>query len=439
MSIMDNEIPSEKIYIPHILLTADQTLILIRRMLSAIGEHIYEGRRMVYIQESERTAYIAVLLAKQGHLGQFLSLKDIFLLSLFSNIGSYRFILPNFTSSIADAAERDYTYSYYFLKYMSPLGENTKFLFFYNEKYNPLLAQKVVQAEYAHLIFFAARVESFLRENKYSYIPKDIKLLDPAESGPDYVQLFLEADRQLNIVNNLKNDSFRVKIDEWSSSISYDYNDTFKLIKMLIYIMDFKSTATVSHTINAACFAAAIGQRMHCTRQEIDELYTAGILHDIGKMAIDSRILEYPAKLSTGDMEIMRTHVAEGVNMYRKVISPEIESIASHHHEKLDGSGYPEKLSGRELSLKDRILTVADITSALIDIRSYKDSFPKEKVIQIISEMTEDGQLDSKVTRCVIEEFDSLKAELGIRRESLSAEFGRISTEFQAAEMTESL
>ncbi|MCK9170156.1 MAG: HD domain-containing protein [Treponema sp.] len=436
---MDNERPSENIYIPHILLTAPQTLTIIRRMLLAIGEHIYEGKRMDYIQESERTAYIAVLIAKYGQFGQLMPLKDIFLLSLFSNIGSYRFILPNFTSSIENVAERDYTYSYYFLKYMSPIGENTKFLFFYNEKYNPLLAQKVVQAEYAHLIFFAARIESFLRKNKYYYTPKDIETLDPADSGPDYVKLFLEADRQWNIVNNLKNGSFLLKIDEWSSSISYDYDNTFKLVKMLIYIMDFKSTATVSHTINAACFAAALGQRMHCTPQETDELYTAGILHDIGKMAIDSRILEYPGKLSKENMEIMRTHVINGISMYHNVISSRIGSIASHHHEKLNGTGYPEKLSERELSLQDRILTAADITSALIEIRSYKDSFSKEKIIQIISEMTESGQLDSSVTKCVINQFDSLKTELGIRRKSLSAEFGRISAEFQAAEMTENL
>jgi putative nucleotidyltransferase with HDIG domain len=439
MHIMDNEMQSEKIYIPRILLTADEVIILIRRMLRNIGEHVQKGRCMNCIEESERTAYIAVSIAQYGRLAQLMSIKDIYLLSLFSNIGSYRFILPDFASSITDIPERDYTYSYYFLKYMSPLGENIKFLLFYNSKYNPLLAQKVVQAEYAHLIFFAARVESYLRKNNYSYTPKDIEILDPADSGPDYVNLFLEADRQWSIVNSIKNGSFLKKVDEFNSSISCDYETTFNFVKMLIHIMDFKSTATVTHTINASCLAAALGQRMHCTADEIDELYTAGILHDIGKMAIDSRILECPSKLSEEDMEIMKTHVAEGVSIFNKIIPPGIESIASHHHEKLDGSGYPGKLSAKDLSMQDRILTVADITSALTDTRSYKASFSREKTIQIISEMTAEGQLDPEVTGCVIDEFDSLQAEVELRHKSLSAEFGRVSVEFQAAEMTENL
>ncbi len=436
---MNDEPPAAGIYIPRTLISAAQAVILIRRMLLDIGKHIYEGRRMPYIEESERTAYIAVSIVQQGNLERLMPLKDVFLLSLFSNIGSYRFILPNFTSSINDAAERDYTYSYYFLKYMSPFGENTKYLLFYNSKYNPLLAQKVVQAEYAHLIFFAAQVESYLRKNNYSYTSEAIGLLDPSDSGPDYVKLFLDADRQCNIVNTVRDGSFLQKIDEWSGSITYDYDDTFKLVKMLIYIMDFKSTATVTHTINTACFAAALGQRMHCTPHEIDELYTAGILHDIGKMAIASRILECPAKLSSGDMEIMRTHVEEGIRMLHNVVPSGIESIASHHHEKLDGSGYPGKLTAEDLSLQDRILTVADITSALTDIRSYKDSFSKESTVRIISEMTEAGKLDQEVSGCVVNGFDPLKNEVEIRSRLLSAEFGSISAEFQAAEMTENL
>jgi hypothetical protein len=200
----DESALTEGIYIPRALISAAQAVILIRRMLLDIGENIYEDRHMPFINESERTAYIAVSIARQGKLEQIMPLKDIFLLSLFSNIGSYRFILPNFTSSINNTAERDYTYSYYFLKYMSPFGANTKFLLFHNSKYNPLLAQKVIQAEYAHLIFFAANVEAYLRRNGYLYTSEDIGALDQAGSGSNYAKLFLEADRQLNIVNSIR-------------------------------------------------------------------------------------------------------------------------------------------------------------------------------------------------------------------------------------------
>lgn len=430
---------TDSIYIPHALITAGQAVTIIRRMLLDIGEHIYDGQRMAYIENSERTAYIACHVAEQGILQDRMPLKDIFLLSLFSNIGSYRFILPNFTSSIADTAVRDYTYSYYFLKNMSPLGDNLRYLQFYNSPYNPLLAKTVTQAEYAHLIFFASRVESYLRTHGGLYEADDINALETAGSGPDYAKLFLAADRRWNISAHLRDSSFLDTIDTWSMNVTYGPEDTLSLIKMLIFIMDFKSTATVTHTINTACFAAALGVRMGCTEEENNELFTAGILHDVGKMAISSSILESPTKLNETDMEIMRSHVDEGVSMIHGIVPEKIELLAARHHEKLDGSGYPYHLTAENLTKCQRILTVADITSALTDIRSYKNAFPKEKTVQIITDMTDRGELDKDITSCIIRSYDQIQDELKMMRVPLWANFGRISAEFQAAEITEDL
>jgi len=436
---MDGTAATVNYYTPRVLLNGYEALTLIRRMLRDIGLHVYEDRRLAFIEESERTAYIAVSIARQGGLTGIMPDGELFLLALFSNIGAYRFILPNFTSTIADTAERDYTYSYYFLKYMSPLSENIRFLLFYNAKYTKLSALKIVPAEYAHLIFFAARMEAYLRANNYAYTRQDIASLDPAGSGSCCGRLFIESDGRDGIVNKLRNGTFLSEIDDWSHSVPFTEDDTFKLIKMFIYIMDFKSTATVTHTINTACLAAAMGRRMHCTARETDELYTAGILHDVGKMAVASRILESPSKLSCEDMAVMRTHVEKGISMFHGVVPAEVESIAARHHEKIDGSGYPAKVSADGLSLQDRILTVADITSALTDTRSYKDSFSREKTIHIIMQMTAAGQIDPAAAGCVTGEFDSLQAEMQLLRKPLTAEFGRISEEFQAAEMTENL
>jgi HD-GYP domain-containing protein (c-di-GMP phosphodiesterase class II) len=428
---------SVNIYTPQTLITASASVIIMRRMLSQIGQHIFEKKSMNYIQDCERTAYIAVSIIRQGHLEQFMPVKDIFLLSLFSGIGSYRFMQQDGIFQKTDTAERDYTYSYYFLKYMSPFGRNLQYLQFYTSTDSPLSMHKPEHDEYARLIFFAVKAAAYLKNKNYEYTLHEIETLDPTSRKPDYVKLFFVADRRWNIVKNLRDDSFLKTIDEWCNNLSFTDEDTFKLIKMLIYIMDFKSTATVSHTINTACYASVLGELMHCTETEIDELYTAGILHDIGKMAIDSCILESPAKLSDADMEIMRTHVAEGERMIHGVVPQKLELISSRHHEKLDGSGYPRKLTEKELSLQDRILAISDITSALTDTRSYKGAFSREKTVKIIKEMTKSGQLDSAVTKHVINKFDSIKTQVAILREPMTAEFGRISAEFEEAEEIE--
>jgi HD-GYP domain-containing protein (c-di-GMP phosphodiesterase class II) len=429
--------PSVDIYTPQILITSSASVIIMRRMLGQIGRHIYEEKCMDYIQDCERTAYIAVSIIRQGHLEQFMPVKDVFLLSLFSCIGSYRFMQQDGAFSEKDTAKRDYTYSYYFLKYMSPFGKDLRYLQFYNSSDNPLSIRESEHDEYARLIFFVVKAETYLKRKNYEYTLHEIEALAPAGGKPDYIKLFFVADRRWNIVKNLRDGSFLRTIDEWCNLLSFNAEDTFKLIKMLIYIMDFKSTATVAHTINTACYASVLGELMHCTENEIDELYTAGLLHDIGKMAINSCILESPAKLSEEDMKIMRTHVAEGERMIHGVVPQKLELISSRHHEKLDGSGYPQKLTEKELSLQDRILAISDITSALTDTRSYKGAFSKEKTVRIIKGMTKSGKLDSAVTEHIITEFDSIKTKVDTLREPMAAEFGRISAEFEAEEETE--
>lgn len=429
--------PSVNIYTPKILITAGASVIIMRRMLNQIGRHMYDQKSVNYIQDCERTAYIAVSIIRQGHLEQFMPEKDVFLLSLFSCIGSYRFMQQDGEASKKDTAERDYTYSYYFLKYMSPFGKNIRFLQFYNSSDNPCTIQESDYNEYARLIFFAVKAAAYLKNKNYEYTLHEMEALDRTGRKPDYVKLFFVADRRWNIVKNLRDGSFLESVDECCNVLSFNDEDTFKLIKMLIYIMDFKSTATVTHTINTACYASVLGERMHCTENEIDELYTAGILHDVGKMAISSRILESPSKLSEADMTIMRTHVAEGERMIHGVVPQKLERISSRHHEKLDGSGYPRKLTERELSLQDRILAISDITSALTDTRSYKGAFSRKKTVKIIRAMTKSGLLDSAVTERIINEFDLIEMKVDTLRAPMAAEFGRISAEFDAAEAAE--
>jgi putative nucleotidyltransferase with HDIG domain len=429
--------PSVTIYTPKTLITANASVIIMRRMLSQIGLHMYHQKTMNYIQDCERTAYIAVSIIRQGHLEQFMPIKDVFLLSLFSCIGSYRFMQQDGEIAKKDTAQRDYTYSYYFLKYMSPFGKNIRFLQFYNSSDNQGTLQTSDYNEYARLIFFAVKAAAYLKSKNYEYTLHEIEALGRTGCKPDYIKLFFVADRRWNIVKNLRDGSYLKSVDECCNVLSFNEADTFKLVKMLIYIMDFKSTATVTHTINTACYASVLGELLHCTENEIDELYTAGILHDIGKMAISSCILESPAKLSEADMAIMRTHVEEGERMIHGVVPQKLERISSRHHEKLDGSGYPRKLTEKQLSLQDRILTISDITSALTDTRSYKGAFSRKKTVKILKDMTRSGQLDSAVTERIINEFDLIKTKVNTLRAPMAAEFGRISAEFDEAEETE--
>ena len=125
----------------------------------------------------------------------------------------------------------------------------------------------------------------------------------------------------------------------------------------------------------------------------------AGLLHDIGKVAIPVTILDFPGRLSPQDMAVMQSHVTYSMKILHGVVDEEIEHIAVRHHEKLNGKGYPLGLKEEALTTSERIVAIADIISALIGKRSYKEAYDLEKIKEILQEMAEGQYLDDRIVQ----------------------------------------
>ena len=142
----------------------------------------------------------------------------------------------------------------------------------------------------------------------------------------------------------------------------------------------------------------------------------AAPLHDIGKIKIPDVILNKPGKLTEKEYEVIKKHSVYGAEIVRKTIysienkayADVAYNIAKYHHERFDGTGYPEKLSGENIPLEARIMALADVYDALVSDRVYKKAYPKEKAIQIIKEGSGtqfDPLLAALFIECVSEDF----------------------------------
>ena len=120
----------------------------------------------------------------------------------------------------------------------------------------------------------------------------------------------------------------------------------------------------------------------------------AAPMHDLGKIAVDDKILRKEGKFEPWEYEIMKTHAAKGAEMVKKILTdvedPEFEllaeNVAHYHHERMDGSGYPDHLKGEEIPYEARIMAIADVYDALVSKRCYKDKYSFEKAFEIIEE-----------------------------------------------------
>lgn len=140
---------------------------------------------------------------------------------------------------------------------------------------------------------------------------------------------------------------------------------------------------TYTHSINVAVLAVILGKRLGLERDKLRLLGMAGVFHDVGKALVPDEILNKPGKLSDSEMEIMRTHPAEGYKILKvqKSVPEVVLRAALEHHERYDGRGYPRGIKGEKIHLMSRIISVVDVYDALTSKRVYKDPLPPSKVL----------------------------------------------------------
>ncbi|MEA1834986.1 HD domain-containing protein [Methylobacterium durans] len=148
------------------------------------------------------------------------------------------------------------------------------------------------------------------------------------------------------------------------------------------------------HTLSVAGYAAAFGTEIGLPEADHRRLTKAALLHDIGKSRIPASILNKPNGLSAEETALMRSHAVLGADLLRAQgdVEPEIIDVVRHHHEKLDGSGYPDGLAGAQISDLVRLVAICDIFSALTERRAYRAPLSVTEAVRIMTNMR--GQLD---------------------------------------------
>lgn len=166
----------------------------------------------------------------------------------------------------------------------------------------------------------------------------------------------------------------------------------------LAQAVENRDMATGQHCERLATYSVALGLALGLPRKDLVALYRGGFLHDIGKVSIPDSILLGTGKLTDDQWKVMQMHTIRGVEICKpmKTLSPVLPIIRSHH-ERWDGTGYPDRLKGEDIPLLARILQVVDIFDALTTARSYKPAFTKEEALEILQEEAAKGWRDPEL------------------------------------------
>lgn len=164
------------------------------------------------------------------------------------------------------------------------------------------------------------------------------------------------------------------------------YLDT---IKMLSETIDAKDPYTSGHSKRVARYALIAGKSLLLSSAELQTIEYAGLLHDVGKVAIDEAVLRKPGKLSSEEWAMMLTHPRVGANIIADIPSlKDVKKYVLHHHERYDGCGYPERLSGESIPLGARLLAVADSFDTMTTDRPYRQALSIDFALEELRKCT---------------------------------------------------
>jgi len=209
------------------------------------------------------------------------------------------------------------------------------------------------------------------------------------------------------------NVSMEKEVAEKAAALELQQKKTKELFLQIVTALsdavDAKDRYTSGHSKRVAEYSRMIAARMGKSKEEQEEIYRTGLLHDVGKIRIPEDIINKPGKLTDEEFNIIKIHPATGYHILRGISEDSFLAIgAKYHHERYDGKGYPNGLCGEKIPEVARILAVADSYDAMASNRSYRDALPQEVVRNEI-EKGKGTQFDPHIAEIMLQMIDEDK------------------------------
>jgi response regulator RpfG family c-di-GMP phosphodiesterase len=207
--------------------------------------------------------------------------------------------------------------------------------------------------------------KSALRRGAYDYITKPVTLNRVLISVANALRR-----RQLEIANRSFQDDLKRMIVERSASLQKAFDG---IVRATALTVEWRDPYTAGHQRRVADLACAIAEEYGLSQDQIDGVGIAGFIHDLGKISVPAEILSKPSKLTKNEFNLIKEHPQVGYDILKEIEFPwPIAEIVLQHHERLDGTGYPQGLSANATHIESRIIAVADVVEAMASHRPYR-------------------------------------------------------------------
>ncbi len=383
-------------------ITLKDIVIVIQRTLDSMDDRL--------AGHGEKVAYIMYKLLKchGGYSDE--EILRMITLAVFHDIGVYKIEERDHIVDIDLEVPMNHSvYGYLFIKYFSPLSDLADIVLGHHLYPKDFTNSAKVKIPKEALILNLADSIAVLQLHFNKIDPMLILNKSNSDLLEEHKELFKKACNECDLIEKIESDTYLSELYEILDKRELSRREIIAYARMLNYAIDFRSESTVVHTITVEEISWQISKMLGLDDYKSTIIKIASMLHDIGKLSIPINILEKKGKLTEEEFEIIKCHTIVGYNILSNMGIDDIRDIATLHHEKLNATGYPFGLKGDQISKEARIVAIADVLSALIGKRSYKDEFSKDEVISTLSNMASNYEIDKDICKLVIENYDYIE------------------------------
>jgi HD-GYP domain-containing protein (c-di-GMP phosphodiesterase class II) len=274
--------------------------------------------------------------------------------------------------------------------------------------------------ESSHLVHLADRAAVLFRMDKPVLGQVDgIRASIRERSGSWFVPAYVDAllrlcDRDyvwMEISSGAMADSLRHSLG--METVDTEMREFLDFSRLVCRIIDFKSEFTATHSSGVAAVGKSLASLVGFSRQECLTIEVAAYLHDLGKLAIPSEILDKRDRLSPAERNVMRTHAYYTYQILNPIDAlKHVASWSSLHQERLDGSGYPFHVGEDDIPLGARLMAVADVFTGITENRPYRKGMTREDTLDVLRGMAEKGELDARLISLLETHYDEIRGTL---------------------------
>lgn len=361
------------------------------------------------IKHGVRVSYImSKMLECKGGYEKY-EIADYMLLAVLHDIGAYK--TDDVRKQLSFEAKNPLphsVYGYLFLKYLSPLEEQSKMILYHHVDTSQIEHVAYKYKKEAEILKVAEIMDIWRGAFGEKFEPHMLDRYIGTKYQKEACNLLFEAVEKYDIFNKLKDGSYEKEYEESLEYILLSDEEKEKYLKMLMYCTGLRDESMASSTIATIYVSREISKRMRISELDKNEIYYAALLHDIGMLAMPAELIQAPRRLEEEELNLIHTHVELTSEALRGKIASNIIDISAAHHERFDGSGYPRGLKGSVMNTQQAILQIAEIAVNMCSDKPYRKAYSKEEIVKEFNDGIVSGKFDGIVTDTFLKYYDEI-------------------------------